>query len=530
MKFGQKKSRPQRAGHIYNYYLVAAFFAVAGVAWIANLGVVPLFFSSFFLALPAFFFFLNLLFSVTHVLETIGILLYNCLDQLRTNTNKYFLFLINKYKPYFLHTNGFCVKGIFVFCLFLPFFSLKPAISGENSDLIIAKGQIMTLELKELTKFNISNKEVVKYKFDEKSKILHLQGQSLGVSDLLIWQKNEKKPLKRQIFVISKNQEKNNLLISEQLQSMGLEVKNGVNAIHVFGKIQNTNDYEAFKKLQAKNKELINDSIELTSELKKSILAKVYKTLIKSYYESTQCSIELSDVTCTYPANHPIAADLMDHLKSKYNVQFIKVDAQNFRKNYHFKLKIIQIEQLEGLELRFGLDQLNTTLGDLINLPLKSILDKNRVLINEQQINISTLAQPTGLIRAKSPAEFSIGSDIPFETKDREGVTTTSWQFAGLKINLELENIGNEIMLNYHTTLTKPDLNEVSSISGNKEKSSVVIALNTPVKLFEISLQTQSIDESRFPIISQLPIVGEIFKSKGKRNNYKMITGILEVE
>lgn len=530
MKNGQKKSRAQRPGHIYFYYLVAALVVVAVVAWIANLGVVPLFFSSFFLALPAFFFFLNLLFSVTHVLETIGILLYNCLDQLRTNTNKYFLFLNHKYKPYFLHTNGFCVKGIFVFSLILPFPGLNKALSSENSDLIIAKGQTITLEMKDLAKFNISNKEVVKYKLDEKTKVLHLQGKSLGVSDLLIWKNNVKAPQKRQIFVISKNQEKNNLLISEQLQSMGLEVRNGVNAINVSGKIQNINDFESFKKLQIKNKELINDSIELSSELKKSILAKIYHTLIRSYYENTRCSIELSDVTCTYPANHPIAPDLIAHLKSKYNVQFVKVDAQNFRKNYHFKLKIIQIEQLDGLELRFGLDQLNTTLGDLIKLPLKNILDKNRVLINEQQININTLAQPTGLIRAKSPAEFSIGSDIPFETKDRDGITTTSWQFAGLKINLELENIGNEIMLNYSTTLTKPDLNEVSSISGNKEKSSVVIALNSPVKLFEISLQTQSIDESRFPIINRLPLIGEIFKSKGKRNNYKMITGILEIE
>ena len=71
----ENTGRKLNCGQNLNYFVAVFAVAVSVVGWIENLGVVPLFLFSAFLLAPAFFAFLNLLFVVTHVLETIGKLL-----------------------------------------------------------------------------------------------------------------------------------------------------------------------------------------------------------------------------------------------------------------------------------------------------------------------------------------------------------------------------------------------------------------------------------------------------------------------
>lgn len=116
MKFRQKKSRGLSLGINFIYFAFAAALGAAS-RWIANLGVVPLFLFSAFLLAPAFFAFLNLLFVVTHVLETIGKLLYNRIFESGINTNIFSLLTLKSFKPFFLPIFNPCVKG---FLIFLP--------------------------------------------------------------------------------------------------------------------------------------------------------------------------------------------------------------------------------------------------------------------------------------------------------------------------------------------------------------------------------------------------------------------------
>ena len=144
---------------------------------------------------------------------------------------------------------------------------------------------------------------------------------------------------------------------------------------------------------------------------------------------------------------------------------------------------------------------------------------------------MNTLAEPVGLIRPMSPAEFQIGADVPYATTGKDGnVTQTQWQFAGLKVKITLENIGDKLQINYETELTKPSAGVNGSISGNKEKSSVVIDLNSPTQIFQISLKTQAQGVDQMPFLNRIPLLGELFKSKSSQDNYKMITGIIEIK
>ena len=519
--------RNDSLGQLVQNYFVAVALVVVVSGWIANLGVVPLFLFVAFLLAPAFFDFLNLLFSVIHVLETMGKLLYNCDFSRCINTNISSYFKNTNFKLSFLPNLSQFVKVIFGF-LFLNL--LISGTSLQAKDYIISRGQSMSLKLPLMTRFNVGNKEVLTYKLNEGNKTLLIRGTSLGASEILVWNKGEPTPTPYQIFVISKVQEAKLLHLAQVLGSLGLATNVRLPHLQVSGEINSHKQYLQYKKIQNQYNDIILDEVTIKLELKREILADVFQLIFNDYKDSTRCEINFSEVTCMYPANEAPSTSLKKHLGDKYRVIFIEHNNQKFRSNYSFKMKLIQMEQMDGEELRLGLEQLSASLGDLISIPLNKIIEKNAVLLAQKKVQMNTLAEPVGLIRPMSPAEFQIGADVPYATASKDGnVTHTQWQFAGLKVKINLENIGDKLQISYETELTKPSTGVNGSISGNKEKSSVVIDLNSPVQIFQISLKTEAQGVDQMPFLNRIPLLGELFKSKSSQNNYKMITGIIEV-
>lgn len=529
----ENRSQKKHAGRnlslgqlVQNYFVAVALVAVAS-GWIENLGVVPLFLLAAFLFAPAFFAFLNLLFVVTHVLETIGKLLYNRDNNRRINTNISSNLNNSNFKLSFLPILSQCVKGIFGFLLLNLLFT---GTSLQAEDYIISRGQSMSLKLPDMTRFNVGNKEVLTYKLNESNKTLLIRGVSLGASEILVWNKGQELPESHQIFVISKVQEAKLLHLAQLLGGLGLETKVRLPHLQVSGEIVSLKQYLQYKKIQNQNSDIILDEARLKTELKREILADVFQLFFNDYKDSIKCEVNFSEVTCLYPANEAPSATLKKHLSDKYRVMFIEHNNQKLRSNYSFKMKLIQMEQMDGEELRLGLEQLSASLGDLISIPLNKIVEKNAVLLAQKKVQMNTLAEPVGLIRPMSPAEFQIGADVPYTITGKEGYAQTQWQFAGLKVKITLENMGDKVQITYETELTKPSSESNGSISGNKEKSSIVIDLNSPTQIFQISLKTEAKGVDQMPFINRIPLLGELFKSKSSQNNYKMITGIIEVK
>ena len=488
-------------------------------AWIANLGVVPLFLFAAFLLAPAFFFFLSLLLFVTHVLETIGKLLYNRNYRRRINTNNV-IYQIPFFKLSFLPRISRCVKGFFVILLLNHMLWSGNALA---SDFILSRGQSMSLPLPKMARFNVGNKEVLTYKLNESNKTLLIRGASLGTSEILVWNKGEENPETYQIFVISKNQESKLLHIAQLMSSMGLKTLVDLPHLRVSGGLTSLKDYLQYKKIQAQNNELILDEVNIGPTLKKTILADIYKHFFNDYKDSIKCTLLYSEFTCLYPKNEAPGESLKKFLIEKYKVMFIEHNNQKFRKNYSFKMKIVQLEQMDGEELRLGLEQINATLGDILRVPLNLIVEKNAFLLAQKKVQMNTLAEPMGLIRPMSPAEFQIGADVPYTSASKDGINQTQWMFAGLKVKVVMENMGDKIKINYSTELTKPSLESNGPISGNKEKSSVVIDLNSPTQLFQISLKTEALGVDQMPFLNRIPLLGELFIFKKTRGVFTVL-------
>lgn len=509
------KSRLKKGGFIIENLVKTNYFA----AWIANFGVVPLFLFAAFLLAPAFFFFLNLLFVVTHVLETIRQLL----SRYRCNIS-----FFNDFKPSFVPINSLCVKGLIVILLFSR--AQSSDASTKSLDIIIARGQSREISLPNLARFNISNHQTIDYRFNEKNKTLLIRGKSLGHLEILVWNK-DKSVQSYQVYVISKSEESKLFHLAELISHLSLESEILIPHVLVTGTLKTLQQYLSYKKILALNKEAIVDQVEITDDLRSKIYSNIYRSFFDDYKDSIQCQSEYSEVVCSYPENEAPSDSLKKHLIDKYKISLVQNNNQQLKKNYLLRLKLIQLEQLDGEELRLGLEQLSGSLNDFLTIPMTKIVQSNQVLLSQKKVRISTLAEPQSLIRPQSIAEIQIGSEIPFKTTQAKETTSTDWKFAGLKIKINLENFGDKLKINYETEVTQPSNTNagVSAIDGNKEKSSVIISLKTAVKIFQLSLRTEGKVSDQLPYLNAIPILGELFKSKSSQNNFKTITGIIEV-
>jgi hypothetical protein len=168
------------------------------LAWIANLGVVPLFLLAAFLLAPAFFFLASLLLVVTLVLETMTTLLSQILIK-----NLYY------FKQSFLPRIGPSVKGfILASCIIIqasPWSTAQAALETEIEEIVISKGDIHHLQILEGEKYLISNKEVLGTKYDNRKKELLVLGKMLGTSEVQIV--GHKKTSITRVLVIDKTRD-----------------------------------------------------------------------------------------------------------------------------------------------------------------------------------------------------------------------------------------------------------------------------------------------------------------------------------
>lgn len=382
-----------------------------------------------------------------------------------------------------------------------------------------------------MEKFNIGNRQVITYRLNEKSKKMLIRGTQLGHTEILVW--NKDKSLQTfQINVISKIQEAKFLHLAELAGRLGLNSEILIPNLKISGKLKNLNQYLDYKKLIEQNHDVIMDEVSLDSDLKNKIVAHVYTSFFEDFKDSITCTSEFSEISCFYPENEAPGETLKKHLIDKYKINLIQRNNQQLKKNYKLKIKLIQLEQLDGEDLRLGLEQMSGSLSEFLSTPLEKIVQKNQVLLAQKKVRMSTLAEPQTLLRPLTPAEVQIGADIPFKSIGPNNVQSTDWKFAGLKIKVELQNYGEKLKINYETELTQPSnaTSGVESISGNKEKSSVVLSLGSAVKIFQISLKTEGKSVDQMPFLNAIPILGELFKSKSEQSNYKTITGIIEVE
>ena len=516
--YRQKKGQLKITGLNYNLKFFKSY-----LAWIANLGVVPLFLLAAFLLAPALFFLAALLFDVTLVLET----MIKLLSQKLLNIFKFF-------KMSYISIFGFSVKG-FVIALGVTgqismsanATSLTPTNnSGTQSEtLLLSVGEMFELKLEKANKFHFAQKKLIQYRFDETKKLLRFKGLTIGQTDLII--KEEGKIRKITIIISSGliNQKFEMIIKKSQLYGFVTTIED--DRVSILGEIKNPQQYYSFSSFILKNENFVELKVKLEESLKNEILAEVFKQALIYNLTMIKCHFDEYWITCFYPKPYEGKLSSFKILSEKYGIKFIAQDESI--SNHKIKIKFIQIEKLDGTELNFGLSNIDSSLEEIMNLPLANIIGKNQVKLKENQVDLSTLAEPELEIIPGVESTFSLGNETPFTTTDKNQNQHTTWHFSGLKVKVKLNTYLDQYLLEYDSELTKLNLDTNQSTSGSKGKASVLIQENNPIKVFEINLKTNAIGIEQFPVLGKIPILGEMFKSKSTTNNFKKIYAIVGI-
>lgn len=481
----------------------------------ANLGVVPLFLFWIFLFCPLFLSLWARLFSVTHVLEDI-------LQLLRRSNIK--LYSARKLTNSLTYVNANFLK-VAIYLFFVLFSGTKALASttdywiglGEHKEIALANG---------IKTFTVGNPEVLSYKVGYGNKGLLIKGKKTGSTEILIW---DKKGLKSSftVFVLGRVKQREMEEVAHQLQGENLKIVPVGESLWIEGTIQKVDIFVLLQKIQQKEKNHIWIRAKVNLDVKKWIIGDIYKALMDLNVEYIKCWWEQSDIICQVPENVK-NLEISKHFEETYGVRFLKNQFNSPRKNFRLKFKIIQIENIQGEEIKLGLDQITGQLGDLFNIGLKAMLYKNPFSINQKDYSFSTLASPEVTLGVNESSTVEIGQEIPFETNSPNNGKSINWKFAGLKILVKLVEISDYFKLEYESELSNGEVN--SSIRGNKGKSTVALEINSPLELFRIELKTFSKNTDQMPFISKIPIIGEIFKSKSEKETHKRISGVIVLE
>ena len=222
--------------------------------------------------------------------------------------------------------------------------------------------------------------------------------------------------------------------------------------------------------------------------------------------------------------------NLLKQLAGFYRVTFIQQDSRLKHKNYRLKLKLIQLEQMEGKEIHLGTDSFRTSIGDLFDFGIKKLIEDNQVFLQKSRLDLSTLAEPELIVNLSTPQLIEIGSQIPYQNIAQQGSTVIApidWRFAGLKIKTKITESFGKLLLEYETEFSRP---VDQAINGSKEISSALLELGVPLKIFQIGFQTTAKDRRGIPLLSDIPILKHLFESKSDQASYKQIYGYVVLE
>ncbi|MCK5072583.1 MAG: hypothetical protein KAQ98_04095 [Bacteriovoracaceae bacterium] len=484
--------------------------------WISNFGVVPLFLSAFFLLMPALLLLLFLFDFVTLVLDTICNLLKIDIHACGI-----------KYLPLRTQT----VKALmFSTVIIITTITHSTAFGKTNSyeNIIISKGEHREFKIKSLVKFSVGNNEIISQKFYPKKGTMLIKGKKMGYTELVVWHaKNKTKRFR--IYVLSKIAQMKILHLAETLKAMNLSVDISGTMIQAKGVIDSMDDLRLIKKLIKNNNKNLHLKVTLHDDLRNLIIGVVYKEFFDEYIESISCKSDAIEIICQYDKDYSPPPEIKNYLKKNYLVSFIPVSSKSKKKNFLVKLKLIQMEKLDGEEFSLGLSQLSGNLGELFQNGIKSVLEKNSFILSNRNIHLSTLAEPETLLRPGKETLIEVGAQIPYQLSgNSEQVPHINWKFAGLRVVLTLQRQNRDYVIKFQTEFSRPAPN--GGISGNKENSWAILRAGHPLQLFQIGLKTEGKSTYSFPWLSKIPILGNIFKSKSSQSNYKRITGVIILE
>ncbi|ADL11784.1 type II and III secretion system protein family protein [Acetohalobium arabaticum] len=156
---------------------------------------------------------------------------------------------------------------------------------------------------------------------------------------------------------------------------------------------------------------------------------------------------------------------------------------------------------------------------------LYQLRTKLKALIEDGKAKL--LAKPKLVTKSGQKASFNVGGEIPVVTADSSGEQTVVWKNYGVQFEVEptvtptgkLETYLHPKVsqLDWANAVDYGNSGQLPAIKSSEVKTQVVIKDGAALAIGGLLQQYRSEDIKRIPLLSQLPILGELFKSKSFR-------------
>jgi hypothetical protein len=503
--------------------------------WMANFGVEPLLLLLFLRFLPLFFTFLILLSSVCLVGETMLILLlaYCIITQYRYHhfkRKRLIHWTLTNVKRFTFSTNYPNTLGLLLTLgqiLVWPLSTSMASTATAPIEVIISVGEHHEIRNLKASQISIGNPQVLGHLYRTKTNTLLLKGKKVGYSHIIYWLgTNTKNEI--HVYIVSKRDQLKMGQAINFLKELKINARFSGDQLVVENELISIDQYKALKSLVLKNPGSIHFKGSINPKLAKEILLEVYADFWSHHLDSVRCQIVTLEVQCELFESDGISTQYETELVKKHQLVLHKVPSP-LLENYRIRLKVIQLESADELAIKSGLEQFTGSISNFFHFSLEEIIGKNSWNFSSQNLSYKLLAEPEILLSLGRKAEIKVGTELGFQNQNEErGVNQRDWKETGLNITLELIRQGNHFLLDYKHSMSRGE--NIDSISFGHGKSTILLELGSPTKLFEVTLDSDQKNKARLPFIGAIPILGNLFGSHQQMELYQKLTCLLILE
>jgi len=426
-----------------------------------------------------------------------------------------------------------------MFGVLLLFAALCEASPGAESAQSISLGEQASYPVDPGTRFSVGNPEVIQVKSTQIAggrSLLLVKGKSQGYSDLiLLGDSGVRKTLA--FRVVSKKQaalakDGQNLLAAPN----GLTMQPNGDGWLARGEVRSLDDWNVVSAMEAQGKGKWQSLARLHPLERVKAESRIRKVLKGAGLQGIEVKSSGSSIVLFGDADTQSDKELAETLakqvardaRSEIRVPFEKGARLRFRARILEVLK--NSASSLGLQWSEGVPSAVQVAGNFAkaNIALEAALK-----IMEKKGQARLLSQPELLLNEKGIAELKVGGEIPIQLQTKH-FSSVQWKPYGMSLRLELPGVSRKSLARARITVEITSLDPANGVEGvpamrvSRMDTQVDMEIGKAVLLSGLMENRESRNISGIPLLGDIPVLGELFRSKDFQNNRSELVILLE--
>lgn len=431
------------------------------------------------------------------------------------------------------------MKPIYTLCIFiLPLFSQKFAAAEDSNAISLAIGEQRSFPAQVGARFSVGNPEVIQVKSTQLASgkaIFIVKGKASGYSDLVIL--GDDALNKSLAFrVVSKKQA---ALVQDGERLLGapkgLSILPQGNSWLIRGEAKSLEDFNLAHAMGENGKGNIKNLVRIHPMERLKAEDKIRKRLQLAQIEGIQVLGIGGKILLRGNAKSSADKDLAESISREVFGEIyssVKVPFETGGR-LRFSAKIIELNRNSAKELGFDWTKEIPSALQLTTKFTKAALGLEATLrLLERRGQAKLLSKPNLLLNEKGIAELKVGGEIPIPTHTKESANI-QWKPYGLSLRLEMPGMS-EAMARAKIVVEISGLDPsngregIPGIRSSRMETQVDMQIGVPILLSGLIESRSANTESQIPFIGDIPILGELFKSRDFQENRSELVIILE--